>query len=57
VPLPDPLTLLVADFVAAPPPPGQRATASRSREIAERMELLGRLVSAFEQRARGEAAR
>ena len=56
VPLPDPLTLLVADFVAALPPPGERATASRSREIAERMELLERIVTAFARHARGEAA-
>lgn len=56
VPLPDPLTLLIADFVAALPAPGQQATGSRSREIAERMELLGRIVTAFEQRAPREAA-
>ena len=56
VPLPDPLTLLVADFVGALPPPGERATASRSREIAERMELLERIVTAFARHARGEAA-
>lgn len=56
VPLPDPLTLLVADFVGALPPPGEPATASRSREIAERMELLERIVTAFARHLRGEAA-
>ena len=56
VPLPDPLTLLVADFVRVLPPRGERATASRSREIAERMELLERIVAAFARHARGEAA-
>jgi hypothetical protein len=57
VPLPDPLTLLVADFVGALPSPGERATATRSREIAERMELLEQIVAAFARRARGETAR
>jgi predicted dehydrogenase len=56
VPLPDPLTLLVADFVRALPLRGERATASRSREIVERMELLERIVAAFARHARGEAA-
>ena len=56
VPLPDPLTLLVADFVRALPLSGERATASRSREIAERMELLERIVTGFAQQVRGEAA-
>lgn len=56
VPLPDPLTRLVADFTAALPPPGARATATRSREIAERMELLGHIVTGFARQARGEAA-
>ena len=56
VPLPDPLTLLVTDFVAALASPGERAKASRSREIAERMELLERIVTAFARHARGEAA-
>jgi len=56
VPLPDPLTLLVADFVRALPSPGERPAASRSQEIAERMELLERIVVAFARQARGEAA-
>jgi predicted dehydrogenase len=71
VPLPDPLTLLVADFVRALAlasearsqaepsgvhKAGERAPGSRSREIAERMELLGRIVTAFGQHLRGEAA-
>jgi hypothetical protein len=56
VPLPDPLTLLVADFVSALPLPGERATMSRSREIMERMELLERIVAAFAQQVRGEGA-
>ena len=37
-------------------PPGERATASRSLEIAERMELLERIVTAFTRQAPGEAA-
>lgn len=56
VPLPDPLTLLVADFVRALPLPDERTTASRSLEIAERMELLERIVTGFAQQARGEGA-
>jgi predicted dehydrogenase len=56
VPLPDPLTLLVADFVRALPSRGERATASRSREIAERMELLERIVAGFARHAGEEAA-
>jgi predicted dehydrogenase len=56
VPLPDPLTLLVADFVRALPLPGERPTMSRSREIMERMELLERIVSAFAQQVRREGA-
>ncbi len=71
VPLPDPLTLLVADFVRALPlasearseakpsgvhKAGERAAASRGREIAERMELLERIVTAFAQQVRGEGA-
>ncbi len=56
VPLPDPLTLLVADFVRALPASGERATASRSREIAERMELLERIVAGYARHTREEAA-
>ena len=56
VPLSDPLTLLVADFVRALPPRGERATASRSREIMERMELLERIVAGFAQHTGEEAA-
>jgi hypothetical protein len=56
VPLPDPLTLLVADFtrtlVLASEAPGVRKT----REIVERMELLDHIVTAFAQHLRGEAA-
>jgi len=55
VPLPDPLMRLVADFVRALPAPGERATASRSREIAERMELLEQIVTGFKLQIRGEA--
>ena len=67
VPLPDPLTLLVADFVRAlasearseAKPSGgagsARAVTAR-REIVERMELLDRIVTAFAQHLRGEAA-
>jgi hypothetical protein len=56
VPLPDPLTLLVAGFVRAVPPRGERATASRSREIVERMELLERIVAGFARHAGEETA-
>jgi hypothetical protein len=55
VPLPDPLTQLVADFVRALPSPGERA-AGRSREIVERMELLESIVAGFALHARGETA-
>jgi predicted dehydrogenase len=55
VPLPDPLTQLVADFVRALPPAGEPARASRSQEIAERMELLDGIVSAFARHARAGA--
>ena len=55
VPLPDPLTQLVAEFVRALPSPGERATASRSREIAKRMELLEQIVAGFALQIRGEA--
>jgi hypothetical protein len=55
VPLPDPLKRLVVDFVHALPPPGERATASRSGEIAERMELLEQIVAGFARQIRGEA--
>ena len=55
VPLPDPLTLLVADFVRALPSPGERAAAGRSREIAQRMELLESIVAGFALHSRGEA--
>jgi hypothetical protein len=56
VPLPDPLTLLVADFVRTLAAPGDPAAATRSREIGERMDLLEQIVIGFEQHARGEAA-
>ena len=56
VPLPDPLLGLVADFVRALPSPGERATASRSREIADRMELLEQIVAGFALHIRGETA-
>jgi len=57
VPLPDPLTLLVADFARALPLPGERATAApRSQEITERMELLETIVAGFAQQVRGEVA-
>jgi predicted dehydrogenase len=58
VPLPDPLTLLVADFVRALP----RASEARSepkaryREIAQRMELLEQIVVGFAEQVRGEKA-
>jgi hypothetical protein len=56
VPLPDPLTLLVADFTRAIPLPGQKTKAPRTQEIVERMELLDRIVTAFAEHLRGEAA-
>jgi predicted dehydrogenase len=56
VPLPDPLTLLVADFVRALASAGDPAAATRSREIVERMELLEQIVAGFERHARGEGA-
>lgn len=55
VPLPDPLTLLVADFVRALPSPGERAAAPRTREIVERMELLESIVAGYTLHVRGEA--
>ena len=45
VPLKDPLTLLVANFVRAISRADPRA--SRHREIATRMELLERIVAAY----------
>lgn len=50
VPLEDPLALLVADFVRVLGlhPPDRRAEASRSGEIAERMQHLEDVVLAFE---------
>ena len=60
VPLPDPLTLLVADFVRAlashgAASPGDPAAARRGREIVERMELLEQIVAGFARHARGES--
>ncbi len=54
VPLPDPLTRLVADFVRALPASGERATGARSREITERMQLLETIVAGFASHVRGE---
>jgi Oxidoreductase family, NAD-binding Rossmann fold len=69
VPLPDPLTLLVADFVSAlrlasearseaEPSGGGGAGYARAvtARIAERMELLERIVTGFAQQVRGEGA-
>jgi hypothetical protein len=55
VPLPDPLTLLVVDFVRALPSPGVRVAASRNREIVERMQLLESIVAGYTLHVRGEA--
>jgi hypothetical protein len=55
VPLPDPLTQLVADFVAALAGPDARAAASRTAEITERMQLLEHVVEGFALQVRREA--
>jgi len=60
VPLPDPLTLLVSDFVRAlagrtGATPGDPAAVQRAREIVERIELLEQIVAGFAAHARGEA--
>ena len=58
VPLPDPLTQLVTDFVRALPASGApwagEPAAVRGREIAERMELLERIVAGYALHERGE---
>ena len=62
VPLPDPLTLLIADFVrtlslaSEARSEAKPSEVHKAREIVERMELLDRIVTAFAQHLRGEAA-
>jgi len=51
VPLKDPLTLLVADFVRVLSKQGSSPPATRSGEIVERMHLLGDIVAGYERAA------
>jgi hypothetical protein len=47
VPIDDPLTTLVADFVARLRAPDEADRRARARDIAERMRLLAELASAY----------
>ncbi|HEY5658159.1 MAG TPA: Gfo/Idh/MocA family oxidoreductase [Myxococcota bacterium] len=48
VPVPDPLALLIADFVAALGDTPSRGRRTRGREISRRMQLLGDIAGAYE---------